>query len=88
MFICMNCFIYRNKKFLHSNHTEGLLVGLAEAAEAEDDGDHDQGGQHHVQHQVEVGALGQAANLNTVTLSGEKHFTAQYRRCRYIKKVF
>ena len=20
MFICMNCFIYRNKKFLHSNH--------------------------------------------------------------------
>ena len=68
MFICMNCFIYRNKKFLHSNHTEGLLVGLAEAAEAEDDGDHDQGGQHHVQHQVEVGVMEQAAHLNTVTL--------------------
>ena len=66
-------------------------MGLAEAAEAEDDGDHDQGhgsGQHHVQHQVEVGAPGQAAHLNTVTLSGEKHFTAQYRRCRFIKKVF
>ena len=38
-------------------HAEGLLVGLAQAADAEDDGDHDQGhggGQHHVQHHVEV----------------------------------
>ena len=43
-------------------------MGLAEAAEAEDDGDHDQGGQHHVQHQVEVGVMEQAAHLNTVTL--------------------
>ena len=48
-------------------HAEGLLVCLAQAADAEEDGDHDEchrGGQHHVQHHGEVRALGQAAHLD------------------------
>lgn len=47
-------------------NTQRLLVGLSEAADAKDDGDHDQshgGGQHHVQPEVEVGTLRQTTHL-------------------------